>query len=69
MYVGCFGCTHNLILGYDPAVVSISDVLGNAVVKQDGLLGHNPELGSEPLEVEFLCLLTIQQLKTKAHKL
>lgn len=69
MDVGCFGCTHNLLLGHDPTVVSIRDVLGDAVVEQDGLLGHDPELGSEPLEVEFLCLLTIQQLKTKVHKL
>ena len=39
--VGLLGRPLDLILGHDPAVVSIGDVLGDAAVKQDGLLGHN----------------------------
>ena len=59
MDVGCFGGAHNLLLGHDPAVVPVGDVLGNAAVEQDGLLRHDSELGSEPLDVQALCFLTI----------
>lgn len=59
MDVGCFGCAHNFRHGYRPAVVPIGNVVGNAAVKQDGLLQHNSKLGSEPLDVELLCFVTI----------
>lgn len=44
--VGCLGHTHDLLLGHHPAVVPKGDVLCNAAVKQDGLLGHNAQLGT-----------------------
>ena len=59
MDVGCFGCAHNFRHGYGPTVVPIGNVVGNAAVKQAGLLGHDSKLGSEPLNVELLCFMTI----------
>ena len=59
MDVGLLGRPHNLLQGHNAAVVPVGDVLGNAAVKQDGLLGHDAELGSQPLDIEFLCFLAI----------
>lgn len=57
--VGLLGRPHNLILRHDTAVVSVGDVLGDAAVKQDGLLGHNAQVGTEPLDIELLYFFAI----------
>lgn len=57
--VGLLGRLHNLLLRHDPAVVPIGDVLSNAAVKQDGLLGHDAHVCSEPLDIQFFNLLAV----------
>ena len=54
MDIGTFGCLLDLLLGDGAAVVSILDVLSDAAVKQDGLLGHQAQLRAQPGQIQAL---------------
>lgn len=68
MDVGLLGGLLNLLLGHDPAVVSVGDVLTDAAVKQDGLLRHDAQLSSEPLDVQVLYFFFVNELKSGVHR-
>ncbi|RUS71935.1 hypothetical protein EGW08_020310, partial [Elysia chlorotica] len=58
--VGRLGGLNDLIHADGPGVVSIRDVLGDALVKQDGLLGHQADLGAQPGQVQVLQVVLVQ---------
>ena len=66
--VGLLGGLLNLLLGHDPAVVPVGDVLGDAAVEQDGLLRHDAHLCSEPLDIQVLHFFSVNELKSRVHR-
>ncbi len=46
-----------------PQVVAVLDVLCNAAVKQDGLLGHDADLGAQEGHVDVRRVMAINQLQ------
>lgn len=48
---------------YLSGVVSVHDVLGDAPVEEDGFLGHDAQLGTQPRDVERGQILSIESLQ------
>ena len=61
--VGLSGSVCDLIHGNLSTVVPIRDVLGDAAIEQDGLLGHEADLRAQPRQVVVTQSMSIQQLQ------
>ena len=61
MDVGGLGSLHHLIVRHLPEVGSVADVLGDGGVEEDRLLGHDPNLGPQPADVEVAKVVAIQR--------
>ena len=60
MDVGGLGCLHHLLVRHFSEVGSVADVLSYGGVKQDGLLGHDADLGAQPADVEVTQVTAVQ---------
>lgn len=63
MKLGFLGGRDDLIHADFPGVVAVLDVLGDAAVEQDGLLGHDANLGSQEGHVDTGRVVAINQLQ------
>lgn len=63
MKLGFLGSGDDLIHAGFPQVVAVLDVLGDAAVKQDGLLGNDANLGTQEGHVDTRRLMAINQLQ------
>lgn len=63
MKLGLLGCRDDLIPADFPGVVSVFYVLFDAAVKQDGLLGHDANLGTQEGHIDTRGLMAINQLQ------
>ena len=63
MDVGALGCFLDLLLRHLSVVVSVLDVLCDGAVKQDGLLGHQAQLRTQPGQIQALDVSTVSKLK------
>lgn len=63
MKLGFLGGRDDLIHADFPGVVAVLDVLGDAAVKQDGLLGHDANLGAQEGHVDTGRVVAINQLQ------
>lgn len=50
--VGILGSCNDLLHTDISGVITVSDVIGDGAIKQDWLLRHQPDLRSQPLNVE-----------------
>ena len=64
VYVGLSCSVCDLSHGYLSPVVSVRDVLGDATVEQDGLLGHEADLRAQPRQVVVSQRSAVQALNT-----
>ena len=63
MDVGLSCSVCDLIHGYLSTVVSVGDVLSDATVEQDWLLGHEADLRAQPRQVVVAQSTAVQQLQ------
>lgn len=63
MKLGLLGGRDDLIHADFPQVVAILDVLCDAAVEQDGLLGYDANLGSQEGHVDTSRVMAINQLQ------
>lgn len=63
MKLGFLGGRDDLIHADFPGVVAVFDVLRNAAVKQDGLLGHDANLRTQEGHVDTSRVMAINQLQ------
>lgn len=66
MELGLLGCRDDIVHTELPLVVSIADVLYNAAVEQNWLLGNNSNLGAQEWNIDASGLMSINQLENKA---
>ena len=62
MDVGSLGGLHHLVHGGLPAVVAVTDVLGQGGVEKDRLLRHDAHPRPDPRHVEGLDVVTVDVL-------
>ena len=60
MDVGSHGGSNHFFFGHLSEVGAIAYVIRHTRVKQSGLLGHNPDLLTKPLDVEFADVFAFQ---------
>ena len=58
--IGAASCSHDLLHGYFSEVVTVSDILCDTAVKQDGFLGYDADLLSEPLNIVACQVFVVQ---------
>lgn len=63
MELGLLGGGDDVVHADLPQVVAILDVLGDAAVEQDGLLGHDANLGAQEGHVDMSGVVAINQLQ------
>lgn len=63
MKLGFLGSRDDLIHADFPHVVAVLDVLRDAAVEQDGLLGHDANLGTQEGHVDASRVMAINQLQ------
>lgn len=63
MKLGFLSSLDDLIHANFPRVIAVLDVLCNATVEQDGLLGHNANLGTQEGYVDTSRDVAINQLQ------
>lgn len=63
MKLGLLGSGDDLIHADLSQVVAVLDVLRNAAVEQDGLLGHYADLGAQEGHVDASRVVAVNQLK------
>lgn len=63
MKLGFLGSGYDIIHADFPQVVAVLDVLGDAAVKQDGLLGNDANLGTQEGHVDTRRVMAINQLQ------
>lgn len=61
--LGFLSSGDDLVLAYFPRVVAVLDVLRDAAVEQDGLLGHNANLGAQEGHIDTRGVMAINQLQ------
>lgn len=64
MKLGLLSSGDDLIHADFPRVIAVLDVLRDAAVEQDGLLGHDANLGAQEGHVDTRGVVAINQLQT-----
>ena len=68
MELGFLGSGDHIVHAHFSQVVPVLDVLAAAAVEQDGLLGHDADLGAQELDVDVRRIMTVDELRGDAGR-
>ena len=63
MELGFLGCGDDVIQADFAQVVSVLDVVSDAAVKQNGLLGYDADLGAQVRDIDLSRVMAINNLQ------